>query len=415
MPYPRIESKIVVQPPGAFLSSTSVSGLIIGVTAAVGKNLPLDKVVSVFSLDGFVSKAADTIDASGLATLVASADYIKVHKSVEQFYRSVGGASLSFILVAQTDSATSATSNNTFAKIFSISTPGGAANKLMDATGGGIYQLGCLFGEVDNAGVLVVSTGSLGEAEEGVAFAQAWAKYNAEETNQLVWVCISLYLKAFATISSFINGSLNTGHNYCSVFSSAEGADVLTDPAIGFILGKVAGTPLQESIARVASGKLAVSSPRFSDPVPATTPQVATREYDTLYDYRHNFFSIHLGTSGVFFSGQSTFTSDTAAINKITAVRTVSKAIRIGSKALTAKIGDNITYDADGTISSATVIDFTALLNIQLDSMREAGELVSFFVDIPKDQNVSGGNIKVGYTLNGYEYVTGVNVSITSA
>jgi len=142
------------------------------------------------------------------------------------------------------------------------------------------------------------------------------------------------------------------------------------DAAVGLLAGRVAGIPVQRSIARVKSGAIGVASLYIG----AVTAENGSP--DVINDNGYITFRTFVGKSGYYFTDDKLATAVTDDYALIPRRRTIDKAYRIGYQTLINELGDEIPVTDDGTIPASTVKSIQNAVETAIEN-NMAGELGS--------------------------------------
>ncbi|WP_108821052.1 DUF2586 family protein [Dysgonomonas sp. Marseille-P4361] len=169
------------------------------------------------------------------------------------------------------------------------------------------------------------------------------------------------------------------------------GAPGSANQAIGLIAGRVAISPVQRNIGRVADGALNVLAMYAGDKA------VEVADVETLHDKGYITFRTLVGRSGYFISDDPLATQATDDYNQLTRRRVIDKAYRIAYAVLIEKLLDEIPVNADGTMIETTARSFElAVENAIVTNMTANGELSTN----PKDTTDRGVKCTIDRTVN---------------
>lgn len=141
---------------------------------------------------------------------------------------------------------------------------------------------------------------------------------------------------------------------------------------VGTLAGRIAASPVQRNIGRVASGALAPVEMFIGD---APVDQ-AMSVVDALYAKGYICPRIYVGLSGFYFVDDSLATAKTDDYAHLTARRTIDKAARIAYLTMLQFMLDDIELNTDGTMQQPVLKDWQAQVERAINTqMTAAGEL----------------------------------------
>ena len=141
---------------------------------------------------------------------------------------------------------------------------------------------------------------------------------------------------------------------------------------VGTLAGRIAASPVQRNIGRVASGALAPVEMFIGD---APVDQ-AMSVVDALYAKGYICPRIYVGLSGFYFVDDSLATAKTDDYAHLTARRTIDKAARIAYLTMLQFMLDDIELNTDGTMQQPVLKDWQAQVERAINTqMSAAGEL----------------------------------------
>lgn len=141
---------------------------------------------------------------------------------------------------------------------------------------------------------------------------------------------------------------------------------------VGTLAGRIAASPVQRNIGRVASGALAPVEMFIGD---APVDQ-AMSVVDALYAKGYICPRIYVGLSGFYFVDDSLATAKTDDYAHLTARRTIDKAARIAYLTMLQFMLDDIVLNTDGTMQQPVLKDWQAQVERAINTqMSAAGEL----------------------------------------
>ena len=324
--------------------STSLDGLlllvVVGATA-VSSQFVTGKTYKVYSV-------------KGLESLGVTADNNKrLHELVVQFYNeALEGTPL---LIAGFEST------KTFAALCDKDT--GPLRPLLQA----------LKGEV--RGVVLAGIGK-GTAETGlnkdvfaaIPKAQALAEYAATEMYAPVF--IALEGAGYTDAAALKDLSKEANNRVCIVIGDLKASS--NNAAMGTFAGRIAVSPVQRNIGKVAEGALAPIE-MF---VGVKSVESAQDDITTIYDKGYICPRTYVGKSGYFWTDDRMACVGTDDYAHLTALRTADKAARIAYQSMLNNMLSEIECNADGTMDSAVVKSWQASVENAIDAaITSAGEL----------------------------------------
>nr|MBQ1578440.1 DUF2586 family protein [Oscillospiraceae bacterium] len=141
---------------------------------------------------------------------------------------------------------------------------------------------------------------------------------------------------------------------------------------VGTLAGRIAASPVQRNIGRVASGALAPVEMFIGD---APVDQ-AMSVVDALYAKGYICPRIYVGLSGFYFVDDSLATAKTDDYAHLTARRTIDKSARIAYLTMLQFMLDDIELNTDGTMQQPVLKDWQAQVERAINTqMSAAGEL----------------------------------------
>lgn len=169
------------------------------------------------------------------------------------------------------------------------------------------------------------------------------------------------------------------------------GAPGLANQSIGLVAGRVAISPVQRNIGRVADGALNVLAMYAGD------KSVEVADVETLHDKGYITFRTFTGMSGYYISDDPLATKATDDYNQLTRRRVIDKAYRIAYAVLIEKLLDEIPVKSDGTMIETYARSFElSVENAIATNMTANGELSTD----PADSTDRGVTFVVDRTIN---------------
>ena len=194
--------------------------------------------------------------------------------------------------------------------------------------------------------------------------------------------------------------------------------DVVTgsiNAAVGTLAGRIAASPVQRNIGRVASGALApvtmfIGSAKVDE---------AMSVVDALYAKGYMCPRIYTGLSGYYLVDDHLAVADTDDYAHLTARRTVDKAARIAYITMIRFLLDEIEVNDDGTMQAPVLKSWQAAVEEAIDNqMTSAGELSAvngsgckFFID-PKQKVLFTSKVEGSLSVRPFGYSRDIIVNI---
>lgn len=367
------------------VTSDKVVGVVLTGVSVVDK-AQLNTVYQVFSLA--------EVEALGILKV---GDNAFAYSFFEQFYNEAGqGAELWFILVSN---ATTYTAMLDKANAY--------ATKLLDDAGGRVRVLGAL----KLPPVEITTTDGLdGDVHTAVIKAQELA---------------DAYALNFMPVRVLISGNNFTGtasslkdyktSNYNRVAILLANNDASKVASIGLALGRLARTPVQRNIGRVADGPVEDLEAHFTNGNKIETLQSA---WNAIHNKGYIFLRSFVNKSGYYFTDDVTLTADTDDFNSLARGLVMDKAVIIAYATLVENLLDEVDITADGKIHPAIVKSWQSQVENALSAMTDAGNLSNQVCYIDENQNIlSTGIMQVTIKLQpvGYAKQIEVNIGFTTA
>ncbi len=249
--------------------------------------------------------------------------------------------------------------------------------------------------------------------------AQALAEYAAD--HYFAPLLVILEGRAYAGSASLRDLSSST-YNRVGIFigdvkTALDGTTVVSskDAAVGVIAGRIAASPVQRNIGRVASGPLVPASFFLgADLVDDVMPDV-----ETIYDKGYITPRIYYNVSGYYFTDDKLACKSSDDYAHLTARRTVDKAARIAYLTLLQYLLDEIEVNTDGTMQSAVLKSWQASVESAIDrQMTAAGELsvvdgtgCKCFID-PSQNVLSTSKVVASLRVRPYGYARDITVDL---
>ncbi|WP_199118710.1 DUF2586 family protein [Pedobacter sp. ASV28] len=362
------------------VTSDKVIGLISSGVAVSGK-IALNTSYQIFSLS----------DAEDLG-ITADGTNSFVYRHLEQFYNEAGqGAELWLMLVAD------ATTYTTM-----LDVTGTYAKKLLADAGGAIRVLGAL---KKSTGTEEAESGLDGDVHTAVVKAQALATFYAEKYMPVhIILSGNNYSGTIADLKDYTTTNFN---RVSCLLANTDGSKVA---AVGLVLGRLAHTPVQRNIGRVADGAIEPTAAYFTNGSKVESQQDG---WDTIYNKGYIFLRSFVNKSGYYFTDDQTLTAVTDDFNSLARGLVMDKAILLAYAVLIENLLDEVEMSADGTIHPVVIKSWQAQLDNALQTMIAAGNLSGASVTIDPNQNIlSTGTLQVQISLLPVGYAKYVTVTI---
>lgn len=206
--------------------------------------------------------------------------------------------------------------------------------------------------------------------------AQDLAEYAADHYFAPLFVILEG--RAYAGAASLRDLS-SSAYNRVGIFigdvkTALDGTTVVSskDAAVGVIAGRIAASPVQRNIGRVASGPLVPASFFLG----ASAVDDVMDDVETIYAKGYITPRIFFGLDGYYFNDDRLACKPDDDYAHLTARRTVDKAARIAYLTLVQKLLDEIEVNTDGTMQAPVLKSWQADVESAIDQqMSAAGEL----------------------------------------
>ena len=194
--------------------------------------------------------------------------------------------------------------------------------------------------------------------------------------------------------------------------------DVVTaskNAAMGTLAGRIAASPVQRNIGRVADGPLAPAEMFIG----SSSVDLSMSVVDALYAKGYICPRIYVGLSGYYFVDDPLAVAATDDYAHLTARRTVDKAARIAYQTMLQFLLDEIEVNTDGTMQQPILKSWQAAVEDAINNqMTAAGELSSvngsgckFFID-PKQNVLSTSKVEGTLKVRPFGYAREIVVNI---
>jgi hypothetical protein len=369
---------------GGLLQQVVTSDKVIGIIATgvsiVGK-VQINTAYQLFSLSDAENIG---IDAEGTNAFA--------YKHLEQFFTEAGqGAEIWLMLVSDaTTLAAMVDVNENYAK------------KLINDSSGKIRVLGVLKKSVGDE---EIENGLDTDVHASVIKAQALGEYFATKFMPVrIIISGNSFTGTIADLKDYKTTSFN--RVICLIANTDGGKEA----CIGLALGRLARTPVQRNIGRVADGPVENTAAYFTDGKKIETLQDG---WDAIYNKGYVFLRSFVSKSGYYFTDDQTLTADTDDFNSLARGMVMDKAVILSYSALVEKLLDEVEVAAAGTIHPAITKSWQTDIENALKTMKDAGNLANHSAFIDENQNIlSTGIMNVAISLQPVGYAKQLNVNI---
>ena len=314
-----------------------------------------------------------------------------IQKHVQDFYNVAGdGAALWLMLLPKSGTAVA------FNKVFAA---GGPADKMVEQSGGRLRLLGVAHRTATPTAV----DGLKYDLHEAVTEAQAFATRQQSSARPLS-VIVAGDDANLASLKDYSGGS----NDRVSMLISGTSTDKRA--AVGLVLGRLSGLPVQRSLARVKNSALPVTQAYFTD---GKTAEEQMGVWNTLHDKRYIFFRSYTGLSGYYVSDDTALVANTNDAATIALGRTIDKAVRLAYATYIEEVAEEVVLE-DGKLAVANVKYLESKIeNVVNETMTNNGELSDFNATIDPEQNIlSTSELKVDLRLVPVGYAKTISVQI---
>lgn len=374
---------------GGLLQQRVTSDKVIGIVltgVSVVEKVQINTAYQVFSLN----------DVEALGILETGANAF-AYKFFDQFYTEAGqGAELWFMLVSDATTLTAM-----------LDKDGNYAPKLLDEGKGVIRVLEAL--KLPGAGV-EVEDGLDEDVHLAVIEAQALAEAYAAK---FMPIRVIISGNNFTGIVADLKDYKETEFNRVAILLSNN--DGSKYASIGLAGGRLARTPVQRNIGRVADGPVEPLVAYFTNGEKIETLQSA---WDAIHDKGYIFLRSFVNKSGYYFTDDVTLTEDVDDFNSLARGLVMDKAIIISYATLVENLLDEVEVTAAGKIHPAIIKGWQGKVENALEVMKNAGNLSNLSCYIDENQNIlSTGVMNVVIRLQpvGYAKSIEVNIGFTTA
>ena len=236
-----------------------------------------------------------------------------------------------------------------------------------------------------------------------------------------VWAADNLYAPLFVILEGRHFTSASDAPDLTALAYNRVGVfigDVVTgsiNAAVGTLAGRIAASPVQRNIGRVASGALAPEEMFIG----SSSVDLAMSVVDALYAKGYICPRIYVGLSGYYMVDDHLAVAGTDDYAHLTARRTVDKAARIAYVTMLQFLIDEIEVNADGTMQTPILKSWQAAVEDAINQqMSAAGELsvvagsgCKFFID-PQQNILSTSKVEGTLKVRPFGYARDIIVNI---
>ena len=235
------------------------------------------------------------------------------------------------------------------------------------------------------------------------------------------WAADSLYAPIFVILEGRHFESADDAPDLKTLAYNRVGVfigDVVTgsiNAAVGTLAGRIAASPVQRNIGRVATGALAPAEMFIG----SSSVDQAMSVVDVLYSKGYICPRIYVGLSGYYLVDDPLAVAGTDDYAHLTARRTVDKAARIAYLTMLQFLLDEIEVNTDGTMQTPVLKSWQAAVEDAINAqMSAAGELsvvdgsgCKFFID-PSQNVLSTSKVEGVLKVRPYGYAREIVVNI---
>ena len=235
------------------------------------------------------------------------------------------------------------------------------------------------------------------------------------------WAADSLYAPIFVILEGRHFESADDAPDLKTLAYNRVGVfigDVVTgsiNAAVGTLAGRIAASPVQRNIGRVATGALAPAEMFIG----SSSVDQAMSVVDVLYSKGYICPRIYVGLSGYYLVDDPLAVAGTDDYAHLTARRTVDKAARIAYLTMLQFLLDEIEVNTDGTMQTPVLKSWQAAVEDAINAqMSAAGELsvvdgsgCKFFID-PSQNVLSNSKVEGVLKVRPYGYAREIVVNI---
>ncbi|WP_286803352.1 MULTISPECIES: DUF2586 family protein [Sphingobacterium] len=369
---------------GGLLQQLVTSDKIIGIVltgVSVADNVQINTAYQAFSL----------VEIENLGITAAGTNAF-AYNFFSQFYNEAGqGAEIWFMLVSDA---------TTYTNMLDIT--GQYAPKLLDAAGGAIRVLGAL---KKAAAEPVITDGLDGDVHTAVIKAQTLAD---TYTERFMPIRVIISGNNFSAVVADLKSYKTTENNRVVILIANN--DGSKEASVGLALGRLARTPVQRNIGRVADGPIESLTAYFTNGAKVETLQTS---WDAIHNKGYVFLRSFVGKSGYFFTDDVTLTKDTDDFNSLARGLVMDKAIIIAYATLVENLLDEINVTPLGKIHPAIIKSWQGQMENALSAMTAAGNISGQECFIDENQSIlSTGVMQVTIRIQPVGYAKQVEVNI---
>lgn len=368
-----------------------VCGLVMNIGAVAPSGLGIATAKQGLSLADF--------EAVGITAAYDTANSVKCWRNIKEFYDTAGtGAELWVWLVSQ------ATLANAI-----VDKTNNHLKGLLDAAGGKLRMVGIVKNPA--SGYTPTVTQQIdADIVSAITTAQALA-----DDYQAAFRPVQIFLEAFAftgTTSSLTDLKALGKPNVSLLLGNTEtGTGFYVRAAIGLLLGRLSGIPVQRNCGRVKDGSLPVNQIYIG----ATTQELAASAAEAAHDKGFITFRKYTGRAGYFFSDDPTCSLATSDYNSVARRRVVDKAIRLAYVTYVNEILDEVLIDpATGKMQIEKAKYYQSIIQRAIDNAMTANAEVSGFKSIvdPAQNVLSTNKITVDMRIVPVGYAKQISIKL---
>lgn len=363
------------------VTSDKVVGILLTGYAVVGM-VQLNTAYQIFSLK----------DAENIGITAGSENDFAYNQLAELFNESGQGAEVWLMLVSDA---------TTYTAMFDVNQ--NYATKLLDDASGAIRVLG---GVKKSLGTEESEDGLDADVHTAVLKAQALATFYA---SKFMPVRILISGNNFTgTITDLKDYKTTKNNRVLCLLSNTAGGKVAS---VGLALGRLARTPVQRNLGRVADGPVEQIAAYFTNGAKVESLQSG---WDAIYNKGYTFLRSFVNKSGYFFTDDKTLTEDVDDFNSLARGLVMDKAIVLAYLTLVENLLDEIEVAEDGKIHPAIVKSWQAQVeNVLQARMIAEANLSNASCYIDENQNIlSTGKMNVVVRLQPVGYASQIEVNI---
>ena len=358
---------------GLLTLNDGVAGLIISGVAV--SDLALATPKRIFGLD--------ELEALGINAAYDATNTVRVHAQVADFYAAAGrGAELWLMLVAKSVTMTAM-----------LDPDGNYAPVLRDAAEGRIALLG-VSRTPPNDYEPSIPDGIDPDVLTALTNAQELATASALDQR---WLSVVVEGRGLYDLQDLPDLRDLEYEDVCCVIGNGTPGAQWAD--LGKALGRLAGTPVQDSLGR-RKGGVAVSGNYAGLSNGASMTSISVGQQNVLHDNGYIFFTKMQGFAGYYWSGSPNCAPAGGQINNIAESRVWCKAAKIAYATYAPEVEDTVAVEADGSLPPETAKALEADIERAIVVNME-GEISGIVAVIDADENVrESGELTVNLTIN---------------